>query len=208
MKYDVELLKQENYKPTFWSGGMATELTTYPLNSDYASKNFLWRLGVAKIDILESTFSSLPKVSRKFMVIEGQITLDHENRYRNLLKPFEQDNFMGDWKTKTYGKASVFNLMTRENYNGELLHLNIKPNKQFKFEHKTQSNKDLSAICFYTVNGNFNFTINDKIFETNKNDLLIINCVNSSCNYEFMLSNTTSEITNIIVSIIYRNSVY
>jgi environmental stress-induced protein Ves len=28
---------------------MATELTTYPLNSDYASKNFLWRLGVAKI---------------------------------------------------------------------------------------------------------------------------------------------------------------
>jgi len=70
MKYIIELLKQENYKPTFWSGGMATELTTYPLNSDYASKNFLWRLGIAKIDIPESTFSSLPKVSRKFMVIE------------------------------------------------------------------------------------------------------------------------------------------
>jgi len=70
MKYIIELLKQENYKPTFWSGGMATELTTYSLNSDYASKNFLWRLGIAKIDIPESTFSSLPKVSRKFMVIE------------------------------------------------------------------------------------------------------------------------------------------
>jgi len=205
MKYIIELLKQENYKPTFWSGGMATELTTYPLNSDYASKNFLWRLGIAKIDIPESTFSSLPKVSRKFMVIEGIITLNHENKYKKLLNSFEQDDFMGDWKTKTYGKASVFNLMTRENYNGELLHLNISPSKQLKFEYKTPLNKDLAAICFYTVNGEFNSTINDKVFKTVKNDLILINCVNSSYTHEFMLSNNTSEITNIIVSIIYRN---
>jgi uncharacterized protein len=205
MKYNVELLRQENYKPTFWSGGMATELTTYPLNSDYASKNFLWRLGVAKIDVPESTFSSLPTVSRKFMVIEGKITLDHENKYKKPLSSFEQDHFMGDWKTKTYGKASVFNLMTRENYNGELLHLSISPSKQLKFQYKTSLNKDLAAICFYTVNGGFNSNINDKVFETVKNDLIIINCINSSDTHEFMLSNNTSEITNIIVSIIYRN---
>ncbi|KMT21899.1 HutD family protein [Clostridium cylindrosporum] len=205
MNYNVELLRQENYKPTFWSGGVATELTTYPLDSDYASKNFLWRLGVAKIDIPESTFSSLPKVSRKFMVIEGKITLDHENKYKKLLNPFEQDDFMGDWTTKTYGKASVFNLMTRENYNGELLHINISPNKQLKFEYKTSLNKDLEAICFYTVNGGFTSTINDKVFETIKNDLILINSVDSSSINEFLLSNNTSEITNIIVSIIYSN---
>jgi environmental stress-induced protein Ves len=205
MKYNVELLRQENYKPTFWSGGMATELTTYPLNSDYASRNFLWRLGVAKIDIPESTFSNLPKVSRKFMVIEGEITLDHENKYKKLLSQFDQDNFMGDWKTKTYGKATVFNLMTREDYNGELLHLNISPNKQFVFEYKTQLDKTLSAICFYTVNGGFNSTINEKIFETVKNDLILINCVDSIDTHKFILSNNTSEITNIIVSIIYRD---
>lgn len=205
MKYNVELLRQENYKPTIWSGGIATELTTYPLNSDYASRNFLWRLGVAKIDISESTFSSLPKVSRKFMVIEGEITLDHENQYKKLLKPFEQDDFIGDWKTKTYGSASVFNLMTRENYNGELLHLNIDPSEHLKFQYKTPLNKDLAAICFYTVNGGFNSTINDKIFQTTKNDLILINCVNSSHVHEFILSNNTSEITNIIAGIIYRN---
>lgn len=205
MRYNVELLSQKNYKPTFWSGGMATELITYPLNSDYASKNFLWRLGVAKIDIPESTFSSLPKVSRKLMVIEGNLTLNHENKYKKLLNSFEQDSFMGDWKTKTYGKASVFNLMTRENYDGELLHLNITPGKQLKFEYKTQLNKDLAAICFYTVNGGFTSDINNKIFEAVKNDLILINCVNSSPIHEFMLSNNTSEVTDIIVSIVYRN---
>lgn len=205
MKYNVELLKQENYKPTFWSGGMATELTTYPLNSDYASKNFLWRLGVAKIDIPESTFSSLPSVSRKFMVIEGTITLDHEDKYKKLLNSFEQEHFMGDWITKTYGRASVFNLMTRENYNGELLHLSISPGDQIKFDYKTPLNKVVAAICFYTVDGGFNSTINDKVFETSKNDLLLINCVHSSYTHEFMLSSNTSEVTNVIVSIIHRD---
>ncbi|MBL4930572.1 HutD family protein [Clostridium paridis] len=205
MKYKVELLKEKNYKPTFWSGGMATELTTYPLNSDYASKNFLWRLGVAKIDIPESTFSSLPNVLRKFMVIEGNITLDHEDRYKKLLNPFEQDDFMGDWITKTYGTASVFNLMTRENYSGELLHLNINPSIKLKFDYKTSLNKDLVSICFYTVSGGFNTTINDTVFNSFKNDLLIVNCVNLDYTHEFMLCNNTSEITDIIVSIIYRN---
>jgi hypothetical protein len=95
--------------------------------------------------------------------------------------------------------------MTRENYNGELLLLNISPGKQLKFEYKTPLNKDLAAVCFYTVNGGFNTTIDDKVFETVKNDLFLINCVNSSYTHEFMLSNNTSEITDIISSIIYSN---
>lgn len=202
MKYNIKLIREENYKPTFWSGGMATELTTYPPNSDFASRNFLWRLGFAKIDIEESTFSNLPKVSRKFMVIDGAITLDHEDKYQKHLTPFEQDEFMGDWNTKTYGKASVFNLMTRKNYDGELIHLSINPGNELKFQYETPLNKNLIAICFYTVNGGFNSNIDDEVFETVKNDLILINCVNPSCNHEFMLSNNTSEITNIIVSII------
>lgn len=205
MKYTVELIKQENYKPTFWSGGMATELITYPLGSDYASRNFLWRLGVAKIDILESTFSALPNISRKFMVIEGQIKLDHENKYTKLLNAFEQDSFLGDWKTKTYGCASAFNLMTKENYQGELIHLNIAPKKQFNFKCEPSLNKDLVAICFYVVHGSFKTTINNNDFEVNPNDLLFINCTNSNLTYEFMVTSNSLDFTNVIESRIYRS---
>ena len=203
MNYNATLIKQEKYKPTFWSGGMASELITYPLTSDYASRNFLWRLGVAKIDILESTFSNLPNVSRNFMVIEGQITLDHENRYKKVLNTFDQDSFIGDWKTKTYGKASVFNLMTRENYHGELIHLYITPKKQVHFKYETSLNKDLVAICFYVVNGNFESTINNTIFKVGPSDLLLIDCRNSSFSHEFIFSSNSLDITNIVVSIIY-----
>jgi len=160
---------------------------------------------VAKIDILESTFSALPNISRNFMVIEGQITLDHENKYIKLLNAFDQDNFMGDWKTKTYGKASVFNLMTKENYHGELIHLNIVPKKQVEFKYETSLNKDLVAICFYVVNGSFKSNINNNIFKVDRNDLLLIDCINSSFVSEFMFSNNSLEVTNIIASIIYRS---
>ena len=203
MKYNIELLKEANYKPTFWSDGMAKELATYPLDSDYASRNFLWRLGVAKIDIPESTFSNLPKVSRKFMVMEGQITLQHENKYTKLLNTFEQDDFMGDWNTKTDGKAYVFNLMTKENYSGELIHLTINPSNQLKFQCKTPLNKTIAAICFYLIDGEFNSTIDGKVFTAAKNNLVLINCITSNNTHEFELYNNSSEFTNIIVSIIY-----
>ncbi|SMC16484.1 HutD protein [Clostridium acidisoli DSM 12555] len=205
MKYNVTLLKQKNYKPTFWSGGMATELTTYPLNSDYASKNFLWRLGVAKIDIDESTFTNLPNISRKLMVIDGKITLDHENKYKKTLTSFEQDAFMGDLTTKTYGQSTVFNLMTRENYDGDLLYLSLKPNSQLNFEYKTPPNKNLETICFYTVSGSFKCTIYDKVLEAASKDLILIKNIVSSCNPEVMLSNTALVEADIIVSIIYKN---
>ena len=166
---------------------------------------FRTRLGVAKIDILESTFSTLPNVSRKFMVTEGQITLDHENKYTKLLNVFEQDSFMGDWKTKTYGSASVFNLMTKENYNGELIHLDIIPKKQVEFKYETSLDKDLVTICFYVVKGSFKSTINNKVFIVNPNDLLLINCINSNFVSDFMFSSNSLEVTNIIASIIYRS---
>ena len=205
MNYNVELIREENFKPTFWSGGMATELITYPQNSDYASRNFLWRLGVAKIDILESTFSTLPNVSRKFMVIKGQITLFHENKYTKLLNVFDQDSFMGDWNTKTQGKASVFNLMTKENYHGELIHLDITPKKQIEFKYKFLLDKDLIAICFYVVNGGFETTLNSKVIRVNLNDLLLMDFTNSSFMDNLIFSSNSLEVTNIVASIIYRS---
>lgn len=204
MNYNVELIRQESYKPTFWSGGMATELITYPLNSDYASRNFLWRLGVAKIDIPESTFSNLPNISRKFMVTEGQITLNHENKYTKLLNPFDQDSFMGDWNTTTLGKASVFNLMTQKNYNGELINLTILPKKHYKFNYKASINKDLVVICLYAVNGSFKVDINNKLYKVNNNDLLLINSTAQNSTHEFIFSSNCLDNTNIIASIIYR----
>lgn len=204
MNYNIKLIKCENYTPTYWSGGMATELITYPENSSYSNRDFLWRLGVSKIDIFESTFSTLSNVFRYFMVTGGTITLNHENKYTITLTPFEQDTFMGDWTTNTYGKASVFNLMTKEEYRGELLYLDIPKNKQKVFSYNASYNKEIIAMCFYAVNGSFKTVLNNKTFEVKTNDLLIIDYFSQSAFSKLVFNNTSNENSNIVISIIYR----
>lgn len=205
MSYDIKLFNQENYKPTFWSGGSATELITFPPNSDYSSINFLWRLGIAKIDISESTFSTLRNVHRKFMVIKDEITLHHENKYIKSLKCYEQDDFMGDWKTTTSGKATVFNLMTRENYNGELIHYEIKSKTQINFKHDNILGNKITAICIFAAYGTLNAVINNKSITVNSNELLVIESINSKLPPCITFSNSTLENIHIITSIIYTS---
>lgn len=205
MNYNVKLIKNENYTPTYWSGGMATELITYPEGSSYAERDFLWRLGVAKIDILESTFSALPNVFRYLMVTDGTITLNHNNNYSVTLNQFEKDTFMGDWITKTFGKASVFNLMTKENYRGELLYLDIPKNKQKIFSYDASYINKLVAICFYSISGSFKTVLNDRTFEVNKHDLLTIDYFSQSIFSKLTFTNTSNENTKIVISIIYRS---
>lgn len=203
MNFKVTLLKKENYRPTFWSGGMAKELTTYPINSDYASRNFLWRLGVAKIDIDKSEFSSLPGVSRNLMVTEGSITLMHKDKYTKELTEFNQDTFIGDWHTTTNGKASVFNLMTRENYSGTLKVLDVLSMNNIEFVPLDIRDKKLTTICLYPIFGSFKVKLNSDYYNIEENDLLVVNCTLNTSITNLTLENTTNKNTKVIVSSIY-----
>lgn len=203
MNFKITLLKKENYRPTFWSGGMAKELTTYPINSDYASRNFLWRLGVAKIDIDKSEFSSLPGVSRNLMVTEGSITLMHKDKYTKELTEFNQDNFIGDWHTTTNGKASVFNLMTRENYSGTLKVLDVLSMNNIEFVPLDIRDKKLTTICLYPIFGSFKVNLNGDYYNIEENDLLVVNCTLNTSITNLTLENTTNKNTKVIVSSIY-----
>lgn len=204
MSYNVQLIKNENYTPTYWSGGMATELITYPEGSSYSKRDFLWRLGIAKINILESTFSTLPNIFRYFMVTDGVITLNHENKYSITLKPMEQDSFMGDWNTTTYGKASVFNLMTKENYRGELLFLDIPKYKQKTFLYDISYDKEIIAMCFYSLRGSFKTVLKNRSFHVKTNGLLTINYISQTDLPELTFHNISQENSRIVISVIYR----
>lgn len=178
MNYSIRLIKSTCYTPTYWSGGMASELITYPDGSSFADRNFLWRIGCAKIDVDTSTFSSLPDIKRHLMVTDGEMTLSHQDRYSKLLKPFNQDFFMGDWTTTTKGRCSVLNLMTRGNYDGILTHINImnETTSHLKFTHP--ENSILIAVCIYPLNGNVTIHIDNNHFDINKCDLLYIDIRN------------------------------
>lgn len=206
MDYNIRLIKNDSYTPTYWSGGMATELITYPQNSSFAKRDFLWRMGYAKIDIDTSTFSSLPGIKRHLMVTEGHMTLTHKDRYSKLLKPFNQDFFMGDWTTITEGRCSVLNLMTRENYDGTLTHINLSKENQADFKYTYPENSTIIAICIHPLNINIKCKIDEQYFEVNKGDLLYINIINSDILPKVIFINSDTNSAEIITGIIFKNS--
>ena len=205
MSYDIKLIQKDQFTPTFWSGGMATELTTYPEGSSFSKRDFLWRLGFAKIDIPQSTFSNLPGISRTLMVTNGKMLLNHEDKYSKCLGQFEQDSFSGEWNTTTIGKSSVFNLMTRENYSGEVIHFNINPSGTKPFSYSASYEKEIVAICIYPVSGTLNTKINHKMITDKTDEVLVLNSMDFSANHKFIFTNVSKEVLNLIISVIYKN---
>lgn len=111
MKYSI--LGSTNYKTSKWQGGKTTELFIFPPEADYQKRNFLFRLSTATVETEKSEFTILDGFFRRLMVLEGKITIKHENRYSRQLNKFESDEFEGGWKTSSEGRCTDFNLMTR-----------------------------------------------------------------------------------------------
>ena len=120
MSYNIEIIRKKQHKTSEWSGGTTTELYIYPKDSLYGDRNFKWRLSSAKVEVEQSTFTSLPGISRLIMVIEGELLLKHEGHHNAVLKAFEQDSFSGEWTTTSFGKVIDFNLMMAQGYKGKL----------------------------------------------------------------------------------------
>ena len=138
----ITILTQHNFQTSKWSGGTTTQLYIYPAHSSYADKNFDLRISMAKVEVEESSFTSLPGVYRKLMILEGAITIHHEGQYSKQLKPFDVENFKGDWKTTSLGICTDFNVMTTGEKQSELYHLSMNGAKDFKFKPKLNC-KDL-----------------------------------------------------------------
>ncbi|EYE89367.1 HutD-family protein [Fervidicella metallireducens AeB] len=120
MTCDIRLIKKEEHKTSFWSGGTTTQLLIYPKDAEYSDRNFKWRISSAKVDVEESLFTFLPGIKRILMVLDGNLTLAHEGHHCVNLKKFQQDSFNGDWTTRSFGKVTDFNLMMTEECEGNL----------------------------------------------------------------------------------------
>ncbi len=109
----MKIIKKEHQAIAKWSGGTTRQIYIYPEGSDYASRQFDWRLSSATVDCESSTFTPLPGVHRHLMILEGKLQLIHQDHYQVELAPLEQDQFEGSWHTLSFGKVIDFNLMLK-----------------------------------------------------------------------------------------------
>lgn len=158
----VKKIIAKDFKVSNWSGGSTKELYIFPENSFYGERNFNFRLSIATTESEESTFTSLPNVNRFLSILDGELFIEHENRYSRTLSKFEIENFDGGWVTKSRGKVTDFNLMLK-NCSGNLEF------KEFLQVNDTEI-KNQEFIAIYCIDGNI--TINGNLL--NKNEIMII----------------------------------
>ncbi|NPD44389.1 MULTISPECIES: HutD family protein [unclassified Lentimicrobium] len=178
----IEHTKAPDLITNNWSGGTTTQLAIFPKNANYKKQNFLFRISTATVETEESSFTKLPNVARKLIILDGEIKIDHENHHSKTIKKFEQDAFSGDWNTKSYGKATDFNLMLKGECTGEieaitfhhLKSISLKPN--FKY------------YGFYIFKGETKLSIQDQSIIASKGEVISIYSENEIGKIDFKAS--------------------
>ncbi|SFR64688.1 HutD family protein [[Clostridium] aminophilum] len=126
--YISQVVHRDDYKTTDWSGGKTTEIGIAPKGSEYADRDFLWRLSSATVDVEESEFTSLPDYNRIIMTLSGDISLSHNGERMIDLPEFTPHRFDGGDKTVSIGKVTDFNLMLRKGVcEGTVVPLRMQP---------------------------------------------------------------------------------
>lgn len=122
----MKIITKDQIRTTKWSGGTTSQLYIYPEQSSYKERDFLFRISSARVEVVESTFTALPGVNREIMILDGTLELEHQGKYKKILKTFQQDHFPGEWHTTSRGKVTDFNLMTKAPKTGSLTHFSCK----------------------------------------------------------------------------------
>lgn len=128
----LKLLRKAKQKKIKWSGGTTTQLYIFPEEAKYEKRNFLFRISTATVNLPSSVFTKLPNVLRTIMILDGEIKLEHDGKSTKILKKFSTDNFDGSIDTKGFGVCTDFNLMTTENYNGNIKSIVLHAAQNFK----------------------------------------------------------------------------
>jgi len=163
------IIRKSEQITTQWSGGTTTQLMIYPLGADYANRDFLFRISTAKVEAEESTFTQLPGIERKMMILEGKLEISHQNHHHKKLGKFDVDQFSGDWLTKGKGRVTDFNLMTRPNIQGDMKAKVLNPDEVCEIDLKKST-----AFGLYIYSGSVTFQVHQNHNTLSQNDFLFL----------------------------------
>ena len=173
----TSIRSSQHFLTSQWSGGSSTQLYIFPANSSYAERNFELRISTAKVEVGESTFTALPGIHRKLMILEGEISITHEGQYSKHLKSFEVDTFSGDWETTAIGTCTDFNVMTTGGQQIELYHIAMGAISSYELKLKQKCKN----LFLYATAGTIHLQLMDVNYILETGNLLVIeNLSNSS----------------------------
>lgn len=184
---------ESDFSESNWSGGSTKQLYIFPEDASFADRNFQFRISTAKVEIPESTFTSLPGFGRKLMILEGEIVINHQNHHSKKVTPFEVDSFSGDWTTTAVGTCVDFNVITAETIKSELFSLEVFVNRPCEIS----GNENWRELLLFPLDGNVKISFDQHSIEIKKGTLF---CAQGIEKQKFEL-NSESAVRVVIVRI-------
>ncbi|MEG0806057.1 MAG: HutD family protein [Lachnospiraceae bacterium] len=140
----IEVIQKKAFKVSKWSGGTTTQLLIWPRDSDYVKGDFEFRISSATVEDECSVFTKLNNTHRFIGVLEGSLELTFNQQKKITLKPYQVQEFEGDWDTVSYGQAKDFNLMVKKG-RGQMDSCKVEGEQSFHLE--------AGHYFFYSVEG-------------------------------------------------------
>ncbi len=208
MKSKVRVMHKNEFERNRWSGGVTTELAIWPEEANYPAGPFTWRLSTARVEAEETLFTALPGKKRVLMLLDGAIRLEHENHHSVDLEPYQMDTFAGDWKTRSFGKGTDFNLMMDDTCFGELMHLTIPSGASFNVALQSEGEFDryytMVTEAYYCLGGQAKVQFaNGYMVHIQRGDLLSYYSHVDGDKVSFKIFNDQREETNFVRALIY-----
>lgn len=141
-----------------WAGGTSTEIFVYPSDGEFATRNFTFRISTATVEVEESTFTFFEGITRHLMILQGELELNHTDRYTKQLNMYDQDTFSGEWPTTAKGKVTDFNLMLKNGAEGSLKHIELDEGKKTVITKRSDYCFAYIAYGLCTIDGTSLFT--------------------------------------------------
>ncbi len=169
MANKISIFYSSDFVTSAWSGGETTQLYISPKSANYKALDFQIRLSSATVTIEESTFSKLPEVDRKLMILEGKIMLSHEGMPPKELSAFvDVASFKGDWKTSAKGTCTDFNVMTKGNLKSKLWSAHLEENQTLFLEENS------GDLFIYLFKGSLRLSTQNESYSLITNQLIAI----------------------------------
>ena len=200
----VELIRRDRQHVSTWGGGTTTEIAIYPKGAIYGCRDFRWRISSARV---ESEFTILPGIWRLIMVLEGDMTLEHERHHSARLQPFQQDAFAGEWVTRSRGMAMDFNIMLTAGCTGQIRAVSMQRGSNLAVRTETVRTGDPSGrvlLVVYSVDGEVTAeAVRDEIWTVGVGDALLLTSGHTGVVRSVQLSNPSDALTHLVLATIH-----
>lgn len=167
----MKIQRITEFKTSKWSGGTTTELFIYPHHTDYANRNFMFRLSTATIDLDKSEFTVLKGFQRFICPLQGILNISHDDKNFKALAENEIYAFDGGVKTISTGRCRDFNLMIKNQQQASIENISLNTNDFLKIN--SAQNEIVWLFSFNNLS-EIQITTNNKSNENVKLEQMIL----------------------------------